>query len=57
MTLFQHVNHLGSVTGLASGSKTVHHPAPHALDVRKEMAALGVASHSYNDLAGNGFCF
>ena len=35
----------------------VHHPALHALDVRKGMAARGAASHPYNDLAGNGFCF
>ena len=36
---------------------TVHHPALHAPHVRKEMAARGNASHPYNDLVGNGFCF
>jgi hypothetical protein len=36
---------------------TVHHPALHAPHIRKQMAVSGSASHPYNDLAGNGFCF
>jgi hypothetical protein len=36
---------------------TVHHPALHAPHIRKQMAARGSASHPYNDLAGNSFCF
>jgi hypothetical protein len=36
---------------------TVHHPGLHAPHIRKEKAARATASHAYNDLAGNGYCF
>jgi hypothetical protein len=36
---------------------TVHHPGLHSPDIRKKKAALAAESHSYNDLAGNGYCF
>ena len=36
---------------------TVHHPGLHVPHIRKEKAARAIASHAYNDLAGNGYCF
>jgi len=36
---------------------TVHHPGLHPPHIREKKAAQAAASHPYNDLAGNGYCF
>jgi hypothetical protein len=50
---------LSAVGGNCHQDRTypVHHPALHAPYIRKQMAERGSASHPYNDLVGNGFCF